>query len=108
MAGDKAKAKVTKKATEPVVPEEKTGKTHKHYYRKNGICACGVVKKTKTRAKPKVKPVVPAGETVGSLAPGVQFPYKGQTYTRHGETEEAVVAEGLDGEIIRIPKDTLV
>ncbi len=92
--------------------EEKTGKTHKHYYRKNGICACGVVKKTKPRAKPKakpkVKPAVPAGKTVGSFAPGVQFPYKGQTYTRHGETEEAVVAEGLDGEIIRIPKDTMV
>ena len=63
-------------------------------------CQCAICK----RMAAQVAPI----RTVGSLVAGDQFSYKGQNYTRHGETEEAVVAEGIDGEIIRIPKDTLV
>ena len=31
-------------------PAEGRGKKHKHYYRKNGVCSCGAVRKVKAKA----------------------------------------------------------
>lgn len=73
-------------------------------------CQCAICKRMDAQGtpEPEVEQAVPAGRTVGSLVAGDQFTYKGQDYTRYGETEEMVVAEGADGETIRIPKDALV
>ncbi|MBU1067030.1 hypothetical protein KKE60_04555 [Patescibacteria group bacterium] len=71
-------------------------------------CQCAVCKRMAVQIVPEIEKTSTAGRTAGSLNPGEQFAYKGQNYTRYGETEEAVVAEAADGEVIQIPKDTVV
>ena len=68
------------------------------------------VKEDIIQVEPIPEPIVPAGRTLGSLGPGLEFNYQERAYIKYGTAKGIVAVQPTSDleEVLRVPEDTIV